>query len=34
MSESRRLTNHRLKHELRFRLRYPSVHDGIVGTDR
>jgi nucleoside-diphosphate-sugar epimerase len=31
MSESRRLTNHRLKHELRFRLRYPSVHDGIVG---
>jgi nucleoside-diphosphate-sugar epimerase len=29
MSESRRLSNRRLKHELRFRLRYPSVHDGI-----
>jgi nucleoside-diphosphate-sugar epimerase len=34
MSESRRLTNQRLKLELRFRLRYPSVHEGIVGTDR
>ena len=31
MSESRRLSNQRLKHELRFRLRYPSVHDGIAG---
>jgi nucleoside-diphosphate-sugar epimerase len=29
MSESRRLTNHRIKQELRFRLRYPSVLDGI-----
>lgn len=32
MSESRRLTNDRIKRELRFRLRYPSVHDGIEGT--
>ena len=30
MSESRRLSNQRLKQELRFRLRYPSVHDGIA----
>lgn len=30
MSESRRLSNHRIKRELRFRLRYPSVHDGIA----
>jgi nucleoside-diphosphate-sugar epimerase len=29
MSESRRLSNQRIKQELRFRLRYPSVHDGI-----
>jgi nucleoside-diphosphate-sugar epimerase len=29
MSESRRLANHRMKRELRVRLRYPSVHDGI-----
>jgi nucleoside-diphosphate-sugar epimerase len=29
MSESRRLTNHRIKQELRFRLRYPSVLEGI-----
>ena len=29
MSESRRLSNHRLKRELRFRLRYPSVLEGI-----
>jgi len=29
MSESRRLTNQRIKRELRFRLRYPSVHVGI-----
>ncbi len=29
MSESRRLTNQRIKQELRFRLRYPSVLDGI-----
>ncbi len=32
MSESRRLTNQRLKQELRFRLRYPSVHEGIAGS--
>jgi nucleoside-diphosphate-sugar epimerase len=30
MRESRRLSNHRIKRELRFRLRYPSVHDGIA----
>ncbi len=30
MSESRRLSNHRIKQELRFRLRYPSVLEGIV----
>lgn len=30
MSESRRLTNHRIKQELRFRLRYPSVLEGVV----
>ena len=29
MSESRRLTNQRIKRELRFRLRYPSVREGI-----
>jgi nucleoside-diphosphate-sugar epimerase len=29
MSESRRLTNCRMKRELRVRLRYPSVHDGV-----
>lgn len=29
MSESRRLSNQRIKQELRFRLRYPSVHEGI-----
>jgi len=29
MSESRQLSNLRLKRELRFRLRYPSVLDGI-----
>ncbi len=29
MSESRRLSNQRIKHELRFRLRYPSVLEGI-----
>jgi nucleoside-diphosphate-sugar epimerase len=29
MRESRRLANHRLKKELRVRLRYPSVADGI-----
>ena len=30
MSESRRLSNQRIKRELRFRLRYPSVHDGMA----
>ncbi len=30
MSESRRLTNQRIKRELRFRLRYPRVHDGLA----
>ncbi len=29
MSESRRLNNHRIKQELRVRLRYPQVADGI-----
>lgn len=29
MNESRRLVNHRLKEELRLRLRYPTVRDGI-----
>jgi nucleoside-diphosphate-sugar epimerase len=29
MSESRRLRNHRMKHELRLRLRYPHVSDGL-----
>ena len=34
MSESRRLTNRRIKQELRFRLRYPSVHEGIAGLGK
>jgi nucleoside-diphosphate-sugar epimerase len=34
MSESRRLDNTRLKQELRVRLRYPTVHAGLAGTDR
>jgi nucleoside-diphosphate-sugar epimerase len=34
MSESRRLSNHRIKRELRFRLRYPSVHEGIAGSGK
>jgi nucleoside-diphosphate-sugar epimerase len=29
MNESRRLTNRRIKQELRFKLRYPTVQDGI-----
>jgi nucleoside-diphosphate-sugar epimerase len=29
MSESRRLINHRLKHELRLRLHHPTVADGL-----
>ncbi|HUO44050.1 MAG TPA: NAD(P)H-binding protein [Burkholderiales bacterium] len=31
MNESRRLINHRIKRELRLKLRYPTVHDGITG---
>ena len=30
MSESRRLMNQRLKDELRLRLRYPTVHEGLT----
>lgn len=32
MNESRRLTNRRIKQELRFKLRYPTVHDGIAAA--
>jgi hypothetical protein len=32
MSESRRLDNQRLKQELRLRLRYPSVAEGLRGA--
>ena len=32
MDESRRLTNRRLKAELRMKLRYPTVRDGIVAA--
>ena len=32
MSESRRLANRRLKRELRLKLRYPTVREGLVGT--
>lgn len=32
MSESRRLANRRIKHELRLRLRYPTVADGIAAA--
>lgn len=32
MNESRRLTNHRIKQELRLRLRYPTVEDGIAAA--
>ena len=31
MQESRRLTNQRLKKELRFRLKYPTIEDGLKG---
>jgi nucleoside-diphosphate-sugar epimerase len=34
MNESRRLSNRRLKTELRFKLRYPTVRDGIAGGTR
>jgi nucleoside-diphosphate-sugar epimerase len=33
MSESRRLANRRIKQELRVRLRYPTVREGISDTD-
>ena len=32
MSESRRLTNDRVKQELRVRLRYPTVREGIAAA--
>ena len=32
MSESRRLVNARMKRELRVKLRYPSVHDGLAAA--
>ena len=32
MNESRRLTNRRIKRELRLQLRYPTVHDGIAAA--
>ena len=32
MGESRRLDNRRLKRELRVRLRYPTVDDGLAGA--
>jgi nucleoside-diphosphate-sugar epimerase len=32
MNESRRLTNRRVKQELRVRLRYPTVHEGIAAA--
>ena len=31
LTESRRLSNHRIKTELRFRLRYPAVMEGLRG---
>ena len=34
MSESRRLDNHRMKQELRLRLRYPTVREGLVSASR
>jgi nucleoside-diphosphate-sugar epimerase len=32
MSESRRIDNRRLKRELRLRLRYPTVREGLAGV--
>ena len=32
MSESRRLVNGRLKRELRLKLRYPSVREGVAAA--
>jgi hypothetical protein len=34
MRESRRLSNRRLREELRFRLRYPTVAQGIAEAAR
>lgn len=34
MSESRRLINTRLKRELGYALRYPTVHDGLSAALR
>jgi hypothetical protein len=33
MTESRRLSNRRIKDELRFKLRYPTVRDGIAAFE-
>ena len=33
MHESRRLSNRRIKRELRLRLRFPTVHDGIAAVE-
>lgn len=33
MSESRRMSNHRITHELGVRLRYPTVKDGLLGVN-
>jgi hypothetical protein len=30
MGESRRMRNQRMKHELRLRLRYPTVREGLL----
>jgi hypothetical protein len=32
MNESRRLSNHRIKRELRLKLRYPTVREGIAAA--
>lgn len=32
MSESRRMVNTRMKHELRLRLRYPTIQEGLSGS--
>ncbi len=34
LTESRRLSNQRIKHEFRFRLRYPTVREGLHADDR
>ena len=33
MSESRRLSNQRMKTELRLKLRYPTVREGLTGRN-